>query len=215
MPKIKVVLFDLDGTLRDSRKAIWPATENTLREHGVVATRDEIMPHVHHHESVHKELAGHIPAEDFHKTFRDNLDLFRPQIILYEAAPAVTKQLHSEGYKLGMVTSATTAQKTLEDAGLDHIFDVIVGNDDTELHKPHPEPVLLALKRLGCKPEEAVMVGDLAADILAAQAAGVSLTVGITHGFGTPEMLKDAGATYIINALEELPELLNTIQNES
>jgi pyrophosphatase PpaX len=201
----------MDGTLRDSREAIWPATEHALHEHGVTATREEIMPHVHYHESVRRELASHVAEEDFQTTFRDKLEQFRPQIKMYEAAPKVLKTLHGLGYKLGVVTSATTGEKALQDAGLDHLFDVYVGSADTQERKPHPEPVLLALERLGCAAVDAVMVGDLAADIIAAKEAGVPITIGITHGFGTKEMLEAAKADYIIDALEELPKLLDTI----
>jgi pyrophosphatase PpaX len=205
------VLFDLDGTLRDSRAAIWPATEHALREHGVEATREEIMPHVHYHEAVRQELAGHVSEEDFQAAFREKLETLRPQITMYEAAPAVLKILHNQGYKLGIVTSATTGQKALKDAGLGYLFDAFVGSADTEERKPHPEPVLLALEKLGCAAVDAVMVGDLAADIMAAKAAGLPVTIGITHGFGTKEMLEAAGADHIIDALEELPKLLDTI----
>ena len=64
---------------------------------------------------------------------------------------------------------------------LERYFDVVVGADDTERHKPDPEPILLALERLGAAPEDAAYVGDSPFDIRAAKAAGVA-AIGVTWG---------------------------------
>ena len=215
MPKIKVILFDLDGTLRDSGEMIWQSIEHALKQNGVSATREQIRPHIHHHEKVYEGLASHTSKEDFLKAYWEKVEELRPQMTVYEAGPKVVTQLHESGYRLGIVTTAHTAPQTLKKAKIDHLFDVIVGREDTKEHKPHPEPVLLAIKKLGCLPEEAVMVGDLSADIIASKAAGLASAIGITHGMGTLEDLRAAGADYIINRLEELPELLEIIQHGS
>ena len=56
---------------------------------------------------------------------------------------------------------------------MERYFDTIVTCDDTDKHKPDPEPVNIALERLGSRPEEAVMIGDSIFDILCAKGAGV------------------------------------------
>lgn len=79
----------------------------------------------------------------------------------------------------------------------------IVTCDDAKNTKPDPEGLKKALKELGVKPEEAIMVGDLDADIIAGVKAGVA-SVGIAHGFGTPADLQAAGAVRVVDDLNEL-----------
>jgi phosphoglycolate phosphatase-like HAD superfamily hydrolase len=64
---------------------------------------------------------------------------------------------------------------------LGHLFDVIVGGDETERQKPSPEPLLLALDRLGAEPADAAYVGDSPFDMQAARAAGL-YAVGVSWG---------------------------------
>jgi pyrophosphatase PpaX len=93
-------------------------------------------------------------------------------------------RLKRDGRRLGVVTSkrrvgielAFTALPELAD-----LFDVSVGAGDTERHKPHPEPILLALERLHAAPGDAAYVGDSPFDVQAAKAAGV-FAVGVTWG---------------------------------
>ena len=64
---------------------------------------------------------------------------------------------------------------------LGHLFEVVVGGDETERHKPDPEPLLLAAERLGAAPEETAYVGDSPFDVRAAKAAGMR-SVAVTWG---------------------------------
>lgn len=211
MAKAKAILFDLDGTLRDSLQVIWPATEQALEAHGISATREEMRPYIHYHGDLHKKFASHVPWEEFHQTFYDKLGDLRTEHSMYEAGIDTLKRLHGQGYMLGLVTSATTAKKFLTEAGVIDLFTTIITPEEVEERKPHPAPVRLALEQLQIKPNEAVMVGDLPADIRAAKAAGLLTTIGITHGFGTREMLEAAQADHIVDSLEELTKLLDTI----
>ncbi len=87
----------------------------------------------------------------------------------------------------------------------------VVTSDDVATTKPDPEGLLKALKELGVQPTEAIMVGDLAADISAGKDAGV-LTVGISHGFGTVEELKKAGADEVVGNLAELQSFIASLR---
>ena len=76
---------------------------------------------------------------------------------------------------MGIVTSRTR-ESALNYLNMFHIasyFDDMVTCDDTTVHKPNPEPLLLGMKKLGCMPEEAIMVGDSPFDIKCANSAGV------------------------------------------
>jgi pyrophosphatase PpaX len=89
---------------------------------------------------------------------------------------ALLPGLKAEGRRLGIVTAKRHRTVSL---ALDRFptlasaFDVVVAHEDTTRHKPDPDPVLLAVERLGGAPEDAVYVGDSPFDIGAAKAAGV------------------------------------------
>jgi HAD superfamily hydrolase (TIGR01549 family) len=88
-------------------------------------------------------------------------------------------------YLLGIVSTRTAAevQVYLAQQGLAGQFVIVAGSDTTQRIKPHPQPILWAAGRLGIDPRNVVMVGDTAADVRAAQAAG-ALAVGVLCGFG-------------------------------
>lgn len=96
-------------------------------------------------------------------------------------------------YLLGIVSTRTAAevQVYLKQHGLAGFFAVVAGSDTTARIKPHPEPILWAAGRLGVDPRRVVMVGDTAADVQAARAAG-SLAVGVLCGFDDRADLKQA-----------------------
>ena len=92
------------------------------------------------------------------------------------------ERLHARGTKLGVITSKLRlaqiadsyagASQDLRELGVAELFDAVVGYEDTTNHKPHPEPVHLALANLSLAPEDSVFVGDTPADIEAGRAAG-------------------------------------------
>jgi phosphoglycolate phosphatase len=96
-------------------------------------------------------------------------------------------------YLLGIVStrSAAEVQVYLDQQGLAGYFAVVAGSDTTARIKPHPEPILWAAGRLGVDPRRVVMVGDTAADVRTAHAAG-SLAVGVLCGFDDRDDLKQA-----------------------
>jgi pyrophosphatase PpaX len=87
----------------------------------------------------------------------------------------VLVQLHEEGRRLGVVTAKRRATVELAFASvpLGHLFETVVGGDETEKHKPDPEPLLLAAQRMGADPKETAYVGDSPFDVGAAKAADV------------------------------------------
>ena len=95
----------------------------------------------------------------------------------------VLVQLKDEGRRLGIVSAKrrTTVELAFARVPLGHLFDVVVGGDETERQKPNPEPLLLALERLGADAADAAYVGDSPYDMQAARAAGV-YAVGVTWG---------------------------------
>ena len=89
----------------------------------------------------------------------------------------------------------------------------IVTSDDVTATKPDPEGIHKTLQELGVSSEEAIMVGDLEADITAGKQAGV-LSVGIAHGFGTVDELTKVGADKVVKDLAELRDFVESLNSD-
>jgi pyrophosphatase PpaX len=95
----------------------------------------------------------------------------------------VLVQLHEEGRRLGVVTAKrrATVELAFANVPLGHLFEAVVGGDETERHKPDPEPLLIGAERLEADPAATAYVGDSPFDIRAAKAAGM-FAVAVTWG---------------------------------
>ena len=87
---------------------------------------------------------------------------------------------------------------------IEHLFDVVVGSDDTERHKPDPAPIVHALELLDAPPGDAVYVGDSPFDIRAAKAAGVHAVAVTWGGIHPRERLEAEGPDAVVDTAEEL-----------
>ena len=97
----------------------------------------------------------------------------------------------------------------LERAGVADLLRTRTSSDDAENSKPDPDIVVAALKRTGCEPARAIMVGDTPYDVAAAKRAGIEI-VGVESGGWTPEALAGAVAVYrdpadVLRALRRVP----------
>ena len=117
------------------------------------------------------------------------------RVRVFAGVPELITQLASQsGTRLAIVTSKTRAeyrqyfQNQYEFA---KYFSVVVTADDTQLHKPSAEPILLALARLGAQPVTAVYVGDMLTDFIAAHAAKIKFA-GADYGSEDPQKIADA-----------------------
>jgi HAD superfamily hydrolase (TIGR01509 family) len=211
--KLKAILFDLDGVLRDSREVLYPAFEHTLKKYtGNVPSREEMIPHIHHEDEVHKAFAADVPREEFVAMYHEKIAEFRPNTKLYDGALSTLTEIHAMGYKFGLVSHATTSTIFLTKHGLIDLFSANLNIKDMKERKPSPLPVLQTLELLNVGPQEAIMVGDLPTDIKAAVGANLKAAIGITHGFGDEKNLRAAGATHIIDSLSELSKVIKDIE---
>lgn len=214
--KIKAVLFDLDGTLRDTREAIYASYAHAFDVLGIPQpSKEELDVHIHHHSHVHKAFASHVTMEEFFEKYLQKVHELLPNTVLYSNALEVVREFRTGGLKVAIVSSADHAEEELARKGIDGEFDLIVGGLSTKKHKPDPEPVEFALEKLAVKPQEAIMVGDMVVDVQAARAAGLPAVIGVTHGFATRQDLQAAGADYLIDSLGELPAVMEKINGEA
>ena len=182
MSRAQAVLWDLDGTIIDSLSIFTEIIEKVFPQLGLKALkRHEIRPEFYGSvEDVLNRLSkGYKDQDELFQLFLDNQLSQYGHPSAHEGIHDAITHFSSHGFQQAVVTSRDSYEGTpygsrtiIKTLKLDlHIKTVICG-DDTPHHKPHPEPLLMALKQLGVDPENAVMVGDQPVDAQAAQAAG-------------------------------------------
>lgn len=212
--RLPAVLFDMDGTLLDSISLIVESAVYAFdgRE-GPRPTRAEwqaligtpldamLKPW-----SLDATDAAFVKAR--YRQFQlENHDRF---VRLYDGVPEVLAELHQRGHPMAIVSSKLDAgiRRSMDHFDLTRYFDVIVGIEHTQNHKPHPEPVHYALKHLGVGAHEAVFVGDSPHDVEAGNAAGVPV-VAVTWGAYTRDEIAHARPAHWLDAM---PDLVNAIE---
>lgn len=187
MRLFETVLFDLDGTLIDSIDLIVDSYLHTFRTHGAAElTRDEILAGIGTPlRTIFSEYTRDAATMDtWIATYREyNLAHHDARVVAYPGTVAMVRQIRNSGVRTGLVTSKNHygAERGLSLVGLLDAIDVIVGADDIEHPKPHPEPVLKALTLLDMPASTCLFVGDSHHDVHCGRAAGVT-TVGVTWG---------------------------------
>lgn len=114
------------------------------------------------------------------------------------------------GYKKAVISNKKEglSRRLLEELGLSHYFDIILGSDSVDERKPSPKPLLHIMGLLKVGPEEAVIVGDSQFDIQAGKAAGVR-TIAVTYGYRERKLLEEAD--FLIDKMDELLMTLDMI----
>ena len=176
---LSTFLFDLDGTLIDSIDLILRSYRHTMRTHRGHDPGDDVwMNGLGTPLWVQFRQFTEDPAEieAMVATYRAyNLAHHDEMVRPYTGVVDAVRMLERRARALGLVTSKlrSGALRGLRLAGLEDAFTVVVGADDVTHPKPHPEPVLKALERLGVGAETAVFIGDSRHDIECGRAAGV------------------------------------------
>lgn len=145
-------------------------------------------------------------VEELVRVYREHNEPLHDSLECCLGMEDVLTRLKDEGRRLGIVTAKrrVTVQMAFDRLPIERFFDVLVGGDETERLKPDPEPLLLALERLGEEPEHAVYIGDSPFDIRAAKAAKLH-AIGVTWGrIHDRERLEAEEPDAIVDTAEEL-----------
>jgi pyrophosphatase PpaX len=208
--RFPVVLFDLDGTVVDSGGIILASMRHATQ---TVLDReipdDELMAAVGG-PGLEAQMRAFAPdrVDELVAVYREHNEPLHDELESCLGIEAVLARLKDEGRRLGIVSAKRrrTVELAFARVPIEHLFDVVVGGDDTVRQKPDPEPLLYALDRLGAEPADAAYVGDSPYDMEAARAGGL-YAVGVTWGrIHARETL--AGADAIVDSAEELLAVL-------
>lgn len=214
---INTVLFDLDGTIVDTNDLIINTFIHVLTNHFPEQkyTREQIIPHMGTTlEQQMQTFSGREDVADLVTDYRAFNNLHHDTMAReFPHVNEVISTLHERGIKLGIVTTKIrpTTLRALDMFGLKQYMDVIVTVQDVKHPKPHPEPVLTAIDKLGADPASTLMVGDSAADIQSAKAAGVKAAA-VAWSLKGVEVLSQYHPDYI---LEDMTDLYGVLGWES
>ncbi|HON78811.1 MAG TPA: HAD hydrolase-like protein [Spirochaetota bacterium] len=209
------ILFDLDGTISDSREGIMLSAAYALEKMHITEKDKERLkrfagPPLHDSfrniyglEGADTDMAIELYREHYGET-----GMFR--CAPYPGIPDLLETLHLEGKRLYIATSKleSFARKVIEYLGMEKYFTIIAGSNDDGSRAKKPEVIGYLLAQIpGLKKENTAMVGDMRFDILGAREQGLH-AIGVSYGYGTVEELKEAGAALIAGNAGELASLL-------
>ena len=206
--RFPVVLFDLDGTVIDSGGIILASMRHAAREVLGVEVPDEQLMAAVGGPGLEAQMQALSPdrADELVTVYRAHNEPLHDELVCCAGMDEVLVQLKDEGRRLGIVTAKRrqTVELAFARIPIEHLFETVVGGDETKKHKPDPEPLLLALDRLGAAPGEAAYVGDAPFDVKAAKAAGL-YSVGVSWGgIHRRERLEAEEPDALVDTTEEL-----------
>jgi phosphoglycolate phosphatase-like HAD superfamily hydrolase len=197
--RVKLVIWDFDGTLADTRPIIEAGMDQALRLLGLPGTvREEWLKYVG------------LPLEEgitrtfgpLGRTLEEVLPVYRSYnytanehlIQGFEGISGLLEELHRREVRQAIASSKRTVPlvRQVEALGWTNFFEAVVSPDDVVHAKPDPESIHLILARLGVAPENAVMVGDTPFDLDMARRAGIR-SVAVGHGFYGEAALAESG----------------------
>ena len=212
----KNIMFDLDGTVTDSGRAIMSSVEYALSHFGIIDQPKEklqtfIGPSLF--DSFEREYK--MTGEDCDKEVSLYRSIYEKgrmyDVDIYDGMPDLLGELKKSNHTVLLITSKPLkfSEKILHRIGLADYFDHMVGPDLSDHSSDKKRLIEKAVNAYGLKKSECVMIGDTKYDICGAAGAGID-SIAVTYGYGKTEDMKAAGATYMADSVKEISEMLGS-----
>jgi pyrophosphatase PpaX len=205
----EAILFDFDGTLADTTEMILQCYRHTMTTHLGECPGDErwlagfgtpLETQMALFARTDEECAAMLETYKEHQR-----SLMEGMLIPFPGAVEAIAELERRGVRLAIVTSRMrrATLRGLDLCGLTRHFEVVVTPEDVQRPKPDPEPVRVALERLGVAPERAWFVGDSPHDVIAGQGAGVRTAAALWGPFPR-QTLEEAAPDRLLSHVREV-----------
>lgn len=214
--KYKLICFDLDGTLVNTFPFIINSYKKAvIDKYGKITETDEdIIAQIGRPIKYFYQAYPQEDREGLQTAFSTHNDLSQSKgVPFFEGVVEMLQEL-KKFVKIGLVTSKRNEPlfAWIKRVGFENLFDVVVGKDDTEFHKPEPDPLLLAIKKLNYTTEQTLYVGDAIFDILCAKNAGVDSCL-VGWSLSKENILKTCKPNYIIDSALDLVKIAKEVMD--
>ncbi len=210
-PNFRGVFFDLDGTLLDTTPLIVQSFQHAFLTHfqRSVGLKD-IQPYMGKPLRAAMEVMAPGEEDALITTYREFNHIHHDQLAgVFEGVYETVKTLHAAGITLAIVTSKTAsmARRGLRLFDMEQYFSAVIGVDETQRHKPEPEPVMAALRETRLHASECIMIGDSAHDLLSGRGAGVK-TAAVRWSQVPWDEISAADPDYTLETMADLLEIV-------
>ena len=215
MTNLQAVIFDFDYTLADSSHGAIECINFALAEMGLehvsaeaacrtigLSLSETFLTLGEHHEQ-HR-------CEEFHRLFVHRAEQVMAKLtVLYESVPATVEALRERGLQLAIVSTKYRRRinEVLAREALSQGFHVVIGGEDVAQHKPHPQGLFEAMKKLECSSASVLYVGDSVVDAELAKRAGVPVAI-VLSGVTPREDFDKYEPVAMLQTVSELPNFL-------
>ena len=212
---IKLVIFDLDGTLVDSKYDLTDAVNFTRKHYGFSPLSvDKVASYLGSGiTALVKSVLSELKDENFDvavKIFKDNyVQHLTDKTLPYKDVKEMLSNIPQQKVLLSNKDEKFSKQ-ILDTLGLSQFFTEIYGGDSFKEKKPSPLPIYEIMKKFYLNKENIVMIGDGANDIMVGKNAGVK-TIGVLYGYSSQQQLNDLAPDYQANTPKDIINIINNI----
>ncbi|MDD4777109.1 MAG: HAD family phosphatase [Fermentimonas sp.] len=214
MTDFNTILFDMDGVVIDSEKLHLMAMDQALESYKIVYDKSILNDFVGRSDEsffhyIFDNFDSSVEVEDLIKVKNSFFEELLKELQYVEGFTDFIEVTRQNNILSGLVTSSSqfTVKKVDEIVNLTPYFKVIVAEEDTQKHKPHPDPYLLGLEKLKADKTRTLVIEDSINGIKSGKAAGC-VVAGLTTSFDS-QVLLDAGADFVVDSYAELQERIN------
>jgi len=209
MKTYKAIIYDIDNTLLNTLDMnMYPLIRIIKEETGEDWTFQQVLRFATQPGLITMAELGVRDIEGTYARWVSYVNAYEPGAVPYDGIETVLGRMQEAGIRQAAASSKMKAQYQIDvvENGLDRYMETAVLVEDTTKHKPHPDPILKCMERLGLCAEEVLYVGDAPTDLQAAQAAGVDFGFA-QWGSITQELME--GAKFRFARPEDLLGLLD------
>ncbi|WP_027625258.1 HAD family hydrolase [Clostridium lundense] len=207
MKKYKCIIFDLDGTMLDTEKMNMVPLQKLVKEElGQDIPYDDLLKYRDYAGKGTLELLGFENIEASYAKWVKYVNEYEEGAKLYDGFNEVIESLYKNGILCGICSSKMKEQYEIDffKTGLQHYMRSVVLAEDTENHKPHPEPLLKAIEILNVEPKYSMYIGDTVSDYKATRNAGMDFALAVWGGADTTGIEAD----YYLNEPKDILKVL-------